>query len=236
MSINKKDFIMLPHTLNFNNTALIIVDLQQGYCRPGSDCAQPPLSWDVSEADELCKLHVEFVNAARKILPPENIIWTQMEETAKTYAKNTPMPDDPDFIDLCVRGTAGHDFHVVAPAEGEAILFKTHPSAFHRGAEIITPTNRGDDLETYLNKRKIENTGTTGVIGPRCVNGTLIGSSIAGFNTYALRDFIGQPTYTRSDLGGKATMQEEARIHEDVTDFFYAQAMSGQQFLEHLNR
>ena len=218
---------MLPYKINFNQVALIIVDLQKGYCDPESDCAQRPLDWDVSAADEICKLHVPFLEAVRKVLPPENIIWTQMEEHPDTYAENSPAKYDSDFVNLCVRGTPGHDFHVVAPIKDEAVLFKTHPSAFYEEARIITPSNKGMDLNAYLKELDIETTVLTGVIESRCVHATISGASERRFHPLALRDLIGHPRNKSN-----SSFETEASVIRDLEDRFTAWGMSSKEFLQ----
>jgi len=109
---------------NPETTALLIIDLEKGYCDPNSDMANAPLNWDVSQADQLCHDAIGFINQTRRYLPAHNIIWTRMEEHQDSYAQNSPYYfDDERFVDLCVRATEGYQYHLVAPNKDEIRRF-----------------------------------------------------------------------------------------------------------------
>lgn len=202
--------------LNPGKVAVVLVDLQRGYCDPNSDCAQL-LGWDVSGADQVCRDHVPFLAALRQLLPPSKIVWLRMEEAAETYAPNAaygPHLGDDVFAPLCVRGTPGHDFHIVSPAEGEPQFLKFHPSGFSDRA-----------FRDYLEEIGATQLVFTGVIGSRCVNATVITASSLGKDCVMLTDLI----------SGPAKLADEMREHEKVTTFFYAQPLSANDFIQHLS-
>jgi nicotinamidase-related amidase len=220
------------YVLDPKKTALVIIDVQKGYCKAGSDCTQPPLNWDVSAADNVCRAHIDFLTAVRTILPPENIIWTRMEETRSTYANNSPYRESEYFVDLCVRGTEGHDYHLVEPQNGEVEMFKTHPSAFSVYTSIVQPTaNEGMDLHTYLQYLGVENVAGTGVIESRCVHSTFNGASERGYNCYALQDLMGAPVKPNR---GKASMDEESTVIRQIQYPFLARQSNGAEFIRAL--
>lgn len=220
--------------LNPETTALVLIDLQKGYCKPGFDCASAPLNWDVSAADELCRLTDIFVNEARGILPAKNIIWTRMEEKRETYAKNSPHVQDDFFVTLCDRDTESHDYHIVQPANGEIEIFKTHPSAFSIYSNIVKPSGlEGHSLEEYLNHRGIRDVAFAGVIESRCVQATINGASERGYRSWALRDLIGHPT--RHSKSPRAVLFDtEAAAVRQISDGFLSYGSSSQEFLHRL--
>jgi len=211
--------------LDPRKAAAIIVDLQRGYCDPTSDAAQEPLRWDVARADAICRLHVQYLTDLRTLLPAKQIIWSQMEEAPETYAWNYfygPTGDRAhDFVPLCVRGTPGHDFHVVAPAPGEHHVFKIQHSIF----SMHTPEAAG--LDSYLKGLGVSQLIFSGVILSRCVNASvLVASSYLGYECIVLSDLT----------GGPKQLEEEMAQHLNVTGSFYANVRTSAEVLEQLRK
>lgn len=199
--------------LNKNDAAIIIVDLQKGYCDPTSDCANQ-LGWNVNDANQIAHDHVDFLKKIREIMRPERIIWLHMDESPETYAENLRYgPHRDDFYTLCVRGTTGHDFHVVSPNREEVEFVKFHPSGFSSKA-----------FRDYLEKQDIKQLCFTGVISSRCVNSTLITASALGYECLIIEDLISQPAH----------LKDEAEHHLRVTTDFFAVSCSAEIFLEKL--
>jgi nicotinamidase-related amidase len=200
--------------LNPKRLAVVLVDLQRGYCDPNSDAAQK-LKWDVSDADRICRAHVPFLKSLRKILPPEKIIWLRMEEAPETYAPNTSYGPHcaKDFVSLCVRGTAGHDYHMVHPGPNEPQFLKFHFSGFNN-----------KDFGSHLEKTGVTQLAFTGVVSSRCVNATVVTASALGYECLLIKDLI----------SGPKSLQLEMAEHEKMTTFFYAQSISADKFLSEL--
>jgi nicotinamidase-related amidase len=172
------------------------------------------LGWDVRDADRVCHAHAGFLAELRQLLPAERIIWLKMEEAALTYAANTVYgPGHKDFVELCVRGTEGHDFHVISPMAGEAVFLKFHPSGFSNL-----------DFANYLKEKGIMQLVFTGVLQSRCVNATLITASSMGFECVALVNL----------LAGPAHLADEMKEHAKLTRFFYALDLNSKDFLARL--
>lgn len=198
--------------LDPDKCAIVIVDLQKGYCDLESDCARL-LGWDVSEADRVAERHVPFLNEARKIYRPEQIVWLHMEEHPDTNLPNVhygPDPYNDIFVTLCVRGTEGHKFHRAEPQDGEPDFLKFHPSGF---------SNK--DLDAYFKSKGITQLAFTGGISSRCVNATLITASALGYECILLEDLVCYPGH----------LTEEDRHHRAVTTLFYALALTSGDFL-----
>ncbi len=236
---------------NPKTTALLIIDLQRGYCDPESDVAQK-LNWDVSQADQLCHDAVDFIDQARKYLPAHNIIWTQMSEAKglRGYACNSPYAESEDFVELCVEHTNGHGLHVVRPEGGEPRLLKFHPSVFHVDSILRFgyPKSRYRELslEQYLeydgqvifqkpDKQPIETVAAIGVIDSRCVNATLMGASERGYKCLTIDGLTGAPE-RRNLPSGVMPFNDEVRAHRQVRDMFIAAPISSEQFIDCLKR
>ena len=197
--------------------ALVLVDLQQGYCKPGSDW-EKNIGGDVSGAEQVCRDHVAFLEAARDMFPSRRIIWFQMEEAANTLAPNMHYGahlGDKIFAPLCVRKTEGHKFHIVEPEPGEPVFLKFHMSGF---------SNR--DFIAHLEKNGITQLAFTGVIESRCVNATILGASERGYECIALRDL----------MGGPADLAAEMAEHRKVTDFFYSLPLQSGDFIARVRK
>jgi nicotinamidase-related amidase len=203
--------------LDWSKCALVVVDLQKGYCDPASDAAQR-LGWDVAAAEEVCRAHVGFLNEVRKLLPPKQIIWFQMEEAAHSMAPNMhygPERGDDVFVPLCVRGTAGHDFHIVSPAPDEPVFQKFHNSGFSN-----------PEFRQHLADNKLTQLVTTGVVTSRCVNSTIVAASALGFENAVITGLV----------AGPAKLKTEMDEHLKVTTFFFAMPLTPEAFLDRLRQ
>lgn len=203
--------------INLQKIALVLVDLQRGYCDPHSDMARL-LGWDVSDADKICHAHVPFLEAVRKLLPPKRILWLKMEEAEATLAENMaygPHLGADVFVPLCVRGTPGHDFHIVQPAAGEPQFLKFHFSGFH-----------SEEFRDHLKREGITQLAFTGVIRSRCVNATVIAASALGYECVLIDDMI----------SGPRNLEIEMQEHGKLTKFFYAPPVQSGDFLRLLQK
>jgi len=218
---------MFPFPMQQEKVAVAIIDLQAGYCAIEGESADAvrEMGWDTRPAHAVCERHLPFLAELRALLPASHIIWARMEEHENTLALNSPMRYMPNFDRLCVRGTPGHDYHLVHPSDGEVEVFKTHPSIFHKDACITSPgtSHEGNGVHEYLQSLGVDTLVFTGVVGTRCVNASVIGASILGYNTLYLTDLSGVP--------GGAAFEAEAAAHEISRKLFYAWDATGQEFL-----
>lgn len=205
--------------LNPSKLAVVLIDLQKGYCDPQSDCAVK-LGEDVSKSDAVCKKTEKFLLKLRKVLPSDRILWVQMEEADTSLAVNLrygPGSDDTKeehkFIPLCVRGTPGHDFHIVKPIPGEPIFQKFHFSVFH-----------SLEFRDYLQANGITQLAFLGVIGSRCVNASILAASSLGYECILLKDLVACAKNQRREM----------KEHLAITTFFYALELSSKEFLQAL--
>ncbi len=200
--------------IDASKTALVIIDLQRGYCDPTSDLFTK-LGWDTHDAELVCRAHQPFLEKIREVLPPERIIWFQMEEHPSTTPQNLTFCNGKlcEEEALCVRGTEGHDFHIVGPCPGEAVFQKFHYNCF-----------AVQEFRDYLQVQGIQQLSFTGVIGSRCVNSTIISAAERGFECIALTNLI----------GGPARFKDEIRIHMQVTTSLFAIPMLSDDFMNRL--
>jgi nicotinamidase-related amidase len=211
--------------LDPSRAAALIIDLQRGYCDPMSDAARGPLGWDVTGADAVCRLHVPYVTELRTLLPPERIVWSQMEESPETYAPNNSYGATGDraheFVPLCVRGTPGHDFHIVAPSPGEHRVFKVQHSIFS------SHTPEAASLDGYLKRLGVSQLIFSGVLLSRCVNASvLVASNYLGYECVLLSDLTGGPKH----------LEAEMAEHLQTTGFFYANVRTSAEVLAQLRK
>ena len=220
--------------LDIKETAVLLVDLQKDYCAPGFICANPPISWDVTAADQLCYDHIEFLHNLRDKMDPSHIIWTKMEERKSLYAENVPYGKSESFIEMCLIGTEGHETHVVKPHDGEVVMIKRHCSAFSVSGQVMEPINsKGQNLDAYLKSKGIKNLAITGVIESRCVGSTINGASERGYYCYALTDLIGHGKETNiKNL--EVSLENEAQATRKISDTFLAYNTKSKDFLDRL--
>lgn len=152
-------------------------------------------------------------------------------------ARNVPMKDPDKIMRLCVHGTDGFNFHHVQPAKNEREIFKIHPSIFHKdsithttGSKNITFKQGRGVLHTtpmhphdYLQKLDIKTLAFTGVLSSRCVNGSIIGASIYGYNCLEISNLIGEPR-------GQA-FKSEAAEHAKTRSMLYSHSINSKQFI-----
>ncbi len=175
--------------LNIQKFGIVIIDLQKGYCAPGSD-AERHLGWDVRDAEKVCMRHVPFLKALRKQLQPHQIIWFRTEERPETFARNLHVGALMRAEEaLCVIGTSGHDYHIVAPNPGEATFEKTHFNGFSV-----------DAFKSHLASHGIEQLAFTGVVGSRCVSATATSAAERDMGCILITDLIGGPTKLKTEM------------------------------------
>ncbi|MGE4351228.1 MAG: cysteine hydrolase family protein [Bdellovibrionales bacterium] len=222
---------MLPFPVSPSNTAVLLIDLQKGYCDPHGDAAQT-LGWDCHPLHEVCQRHLPFIKKLRKILPAPHLIWARFEEHEDTMAPNIPMKQDEVFHRLCLRGTPGFAYHLVSPLPLEAEVLKFHPSAFHKDARVhmigAPETNESHSLPDYLKSLNVDTLVFTGVLATRCVYGSILGASIFGFNCLCLSDLMAVPE--------GEVFQNELSAHEITRNMFYAYPFESEEFLSLITR
>ena len=120
-----------PEWLSANRTALVLIDMQVDFGAPEGEMAKRGA--DVKPAQAAVARAELLAQAARqagvKIVFVRLVNHPGGESPVASEARARHGKDEPD---LCVEGTHGADFIGPQPAPGEAVISKTHFSAFAR--------------------------------------------------------------------------------------------------------
>ncbi|EXB35478.1 MULTISPECIES: bifunctional nicotinamidase/pyrazinamidase [Acinetobacter] len=175
---------MLPQ-----NSALIIVDVQNGFC-PGGNLA-------VNGADQIIPL---INRLAQKF---KNIILTQdwHPENHVSFAKNHLNKKPYDSIELaygtqvlwpahCVQGTDDAELHPLlnVPAAQLVIRKGFHPDIDSYSAFLEADQETVTGLAGYLKERRIDTVYIAGIATDFCVAWTAMDARQFGFNTFVIED------------------------------------------------
>lgn len=122
---------MKPDWIAPDRTALVIIDMQVDFGAPDGEMARR--GCDVGPAQQALRNAATLADAARAAKVP--VVFVRLlthaggENRIAAEAKARKGDDEPD---LCVEGTYGADFCGPMPQSGDAIVTKTHFSAFAR--------------------------------------------------------------------------------------------------------
>ena len=162
-------------------TALLVVDMQNGMCRPEGSHAR--LGLDISMLAGVVEPCRRLIEAARSV----------GALVCYSYLAYAPDYSDGGFIvreimpniaeaEVCAKGS--WDAEIVdelAPQQGDLVIEKTRMSSFMR-----TP------LEAELRRRGIDNLIVCGVTTNMCVESTVRDASQLDFRTFVVRDAVGE--------------------------------------------
>ena len=172
-----------------NNTALIVVDVQNGFT-PGGQLA-------VANADQI----IPNINALGQYF--QNIVLTQDWHPADhiSFAENHEYQQPFDSIELpygtqvlwprhCVQGTQDAEFHPdLALPQAQLVIRKGyHQSIDSYSAFIEADQKTTTGLAGYLRERGIDTVFVVGIATDFCVAWTAIDACRLGFKTYVIAD------------------------------------------------
>ena len=172
--------------LTAKNTALIIIDMQNDFCRPGGFCHAQGL--DVSRCDSIVPAIAKLLEAARKV-PDFTIIHTREGHRAdladlpgnkkfRTTRWGSGIGDEGALGRYLTRGSKSWEIvPELTPMDGEPIIDKCGKGSF-------TAT----DLEEILRLKGIKNIILTGVTTECCVSTTMRHANDLGFECTMLED------------------------------------------------
>ena len=187
--------------LGKKDTALLVIDMQNGFCTGDGSMAKLGFEWQrLAEPIPGCK---RLLDAARKAKVP--VMYTQ-------YVYQPDFKDGGVVVEeifpglkdagLCVEGT--WDAEIIpelAPQENEAIVKKNRPSAFYSTV-----------LESYLRAMKIRNLVICGVTTNICVETTARDASQRDYRTFVVSDAVGEVEQDRHDVALKSLGYLFARV------------------------
>lgn len=187
--------------LGKENTVLLIIDMQNGFCRGDGSMAKLGFEWQrLAEPIPGCK---RLLDAAHKV--GVKVMYTQ-------YVYRPDFSDGGVVVEeiftgvkdvgLCVDGTWDAEIiDELEPREGEAIIKKNRPSAFY-----------STSLESYLRAMKIQNVVICGVTTNICVETTARDASQRDYRTFVVSDAVGEVEQDRHDVALKSLAYLFARV------------------------
>jgi len=161
--------------------ALIVVDMQNGFLRPGGSCDRIGLPVDrLAAAVEPC---ARLVAAARSASVP--VIFTRYVYRADFRDGGLLVAEIMPALRECNALVAGSDDAAIVteltPREGEYVLDKNRPSSFY-----ATP------LETWLNGLGVDELVVCGVTTNCCVETTVRDASQRDYRTFVVEDAVAE--------------------------------------------
>jgi ureidoacrylate peracid hydrolase len=180
-------------TLKPQNTALLVIDIQNDFCSPQGKAAQK--SRQISKMQNIIgnlDIFIHKINEAGVL-----VIFTKFVSGPGITPENLNIAIRKEGFDIpCVKGSGGEQFYKLKPPETALILEKPHYDSFAH-------TN----LKQILSDRKIKNILVTGVRTEVCVDATAKRAASEGFDAFIVSDLV-------------ATYDDKQSIHDGVLDFF----------------
>jgi ureidoacrylate peracid hydrolase len=164
-----------------DRTAVLIIDMQNGFCHPAGSFAKAGA--DVSGCGAATPGCDELVRLGRAAGLP--VAWTRAihRDDLSDWRMLTEVPMYAGLIGVgsCVEGTWDAAFvDGLAPAEGELVVSKSRFSPFYETG-----------LESWLRERGVENLLVGGVGTSACVESTVRDASQRDFGTYVVAEATG---------------------------------------------
>lgn len=159
-------------------TALLIVDVQQDFC--GADGLMGQIGMDLSTVDGAVDRIEQLAGAAREHGVP--VIFIRLLTAPETdspamlalYARQGL---DADSAAVCRRGTPGANYYRICPEAGDLVVDKQRYSAFI-----------GTNLELVLRSSGITSLVVTGVTTECCVDSTVRDGFMLDYETFVVAD------------------------------------------------
>ena len=180
----------LKKILNPKHTALLVIDIQKGYCDPNKGLPKV-LHSDTDELQALIPRLKKFIKVARSYKVP--IIFTRMAEDPKMLQENLRVKMKLENMPaLTTPGKENFQYFDIKPNKEDKQIIKKHYNSF-----------TGTDLDSYFKKKKINTLILTGAYTSRCVASTaIVASDVLGYNVFILSDLIGVPRAFESEPKG----------------------------------
>ena len=198
--------------LTKEKTALIVVDMQNGFLDPKGSMARLGFAYErLLAAKPGCQ---RLIKAARKAGVP--IFFTQYVYTpgftdgGVQIEEIMPMVKD---VGLCVAGTWDANFpDDIAPEKTDTVIEKNRPSSFYETR-----------LDSFLRPLGIQNLVVCGVTTNICVETTVRDATQRNYRSFVVRDATGEVEQDRYDVSLK------------TMGFFFARVMNVSEVLDSWN-
>lgn len=163
--------------LNPEETALIIVDVQNDFCHEDGACAR--MGRDVAGAQAIVPRIEALIGEARKQSIPIVFIQMTMEEhtVSEAWAKRPRPTGHTDPLAICRKGSWGAEFYKLTPLPGDIIVEKHRYSAFI-----------GTQLDMILGNLNRKSLVITGVATNVCVESTARDGFMLDYHVTVVRD------------------------------------------------
>jgi ureidoacrylate peracid hydrolase len=161
--------------INPKNTALIVIDVQNGYC--SDDGSFKSYGFDISPMQGIVPKLKEFISNYKQI--GGLVIYTRQIEGEESPENMKALYEKGPLTPMCKRGSYDAEFYEVKPGEDDPIIEKHTWSAFSN-----------PELEEILKEKGIENVILAGVCTDVCVNDTLAGALERGYNIIVPKDLV----------------------------------------------
>ncbi len=178
--------------LDPRETAVVVIDLQNGCCSPKSLLAKVSKQ-DTFMIEEMVRRIPEFLDDMRFL--GIEVIWVRSDYWSGSVPKNILEAETlvfGEFLDTSKRGTWGYDYFGPRPKDDEIEFVKDHPSVF-----------RNKTFEEYLDKNRIRTLLFVGVFTSRCVFCSLVGASERGYRSILVEDLTAN--WVEKEFESKAT-------------------------------
>ncbi|URN95324.1 MAG: cysteine hydrolase [Candidatus Pristimantibacillus lignocellulolyticus] len=162
-----------------DQSALLIVDVQQDFCGPEGKMAQYGI--DLSTIDPAVDQIERLIKVAHEQEVPILFIRlitdpvTDSRAMKSWYAKKGLDPED--SVAICRRGTFGAEDYRIAPSSADYIVEKQKYSAFV-----------GTNIELLLQQLNVEHLIVTGVTTECCVDSTVRDAFMKDYEVYVVAD------------------------------------------------
>ena len=183
------------------DTAILVIDIQNGYCSPQGKMAK--LGHKIPGVDKLVSNIESFVSVARQ--NDLTVIFTRMIEDPKYMSQNVKTKVSEWSSSVIISpNTKDFDYFKIEPQKPDFEIVKKSYDAF---------TN--EKLDNILKKRRIKNIIFTGVHSQVCVDSTVRAAFSKGYNIVIPIDLIS--TDKRRKNQEKATIEIWKQIFAHIT-------------------
>ncbi len=167
--------------INPNNTALLVIDIQNDYCSKNGKIAMER-KMDVSPVQNIVRPLINFIKVARNKKVP--IIYTRMIEDHRFMKENAKIKFSASSksLDLCSPNSNGFEYYKVRPGKNDFEIIKKSYDAFSN-----------PELNKILKKVKAKNLIITGAYTAVCVDATLRSGYTRGYNIVVPEDLVSMP-------------------------------------------
>jgi len=187
--------------LGRDRTALLVVDMQNGFLSPKGSIAHLGRDWArlAAATPGVARLLAGARAAQLPIFHTRYVYETDYRDGGIRVREQSPMLRD---VGLCAAGTWDAEIAPeVAPLAGEVVIDKNRPSSFY-----------ATRLESYLRAQRILNLVVCGVTTNICVETTVRDASQRDYRTFVVRDAVGEVEAFRHDVALKAMEYLFARV------------------------